>query len=161
MARGLTPQGWYESPIAGKVHYQSGYERKFMVWLDQKGIVWQKCKERFPYVDSTGKPHNYNPDFYLPEWDLYVEVKGMIRMNDPLKFQAFPEQKKLLLLEVEELKQLGLSVFDPQGRRAPGSGWPNRILDQITDYSEVGELSSALRKRLKEHWHLLQPYCVA
>lgn len=147
--KGFTPQGWYKSSIAGRVHYQSSYEKKFMKWLDDNKFNWQKCKEKFPYVDSEGKTRNYNPDFYLPDYDLYVEVKGMIRKNDPLKFEAFPKKKKLVLLEAEELKSLGLEVFDPHTHRSPGNGWPNKILDQIDDYSEVGILNPNLRKRLK------------
>lgn len=149
MRKGFMPQGWYESPIAGRVHYQSGYERKFYKWLDDHHFDWQKCTETFPWTDTEGKSHKYHPDIYLPTYDLYVEIKGMIRMNDPLKFEAFPKDKKLVLLEAEELRQLGLDVFDPKTHRAPGNGWPNKILDQIPDYQEIGSLSEELRKRLK------------
>lgn len=156
MRRTFTPQGWYESPTAGRVHYQSNYEKKLMGWLDAHNFAWQKCKKRFPYVDTEGKSKTYNPDIYLPLYDLYVEVKGMIRLNDPLKFEAFPEDKKLLLLEAEELRELGLEVFDPKTHRAPGNGWPNKILDQISDYSQVGELSEELKIRLKEYFYIFK-----
>ena len=157
MRRTFTPQGWYESPIAGKVHYQSGYEKKFMAWLDSHNFNWCKCKEKFPYVDVNGKTRRYNPDIYLPDHDLYVEVKGMIRMNDPLKFQAFPEDKRLVLLGAEELTSLGLEVFDPgKVSRAPGNHWPNKILDQIPDYNQVGELSPELKERLSQDVHIFK-----
>lgn len=147
--RGLTPQGWHTSPTAGRVHWQSGYERKFMEWLDSQGISFQRCKERFPYTAEDGKKHSYNPDFYLPEPQLYIEVKGMVRMNDPHKFEAFPSDKKLVLLGYPELKKLGLDVKDPTANRTPVPGqWPYGLLKQMTDFSQVGELTEELREKV-------------
>lgn len=148
--RGLTPQGWHSSPIAGRVHYQSGYERKFMEWLDSQKITWIKCKERFLYTAEDGKEHKYNPDFYLPEPQLYVEVKGMVRLNDPHKFEAFPDDKKLVLLGYSELKSLGLDVKDPlenQKVLVPGQ-WPYKLLEHMPDFSKVGEMSEEVKKKV-------------
>ena len=149
--KGFTPQGWHESPIAGKVHYQSSYEHKFMLWLDKHNINWQKCKEKFPYIKSDGKKHNYNPDIYLPDADLYLEVKGMIRKNDPAKFEAFPDSKKLCLLGYEELTKLGIKVFNPMEidkSKIDRTKWPYNILNKIDDYEEIGELSENLKKKI-------------
>lgn len=149
--RGLTPQGWYVSPIAGRVHYQSRYEQKFMEWMDAHQIDWVKCKERFPYIASDGKIHKYNPDFYLPFHGLYVEVKGMIRLNDPLKFKAFPENKKLVLLGFQELLKLGLDVKDPTVGKLkelkPGQ-WPYNLLQQMPDFLKAGEMTEELKKKV-------------
>ncbi len=146
----FTPQGWHESPVAGKVHYQSSYEHKFMIWLDSHNVRWEKCKEKFPYIKSDGKKHNYNPDIYLPDYDLYLEVKGMIRKNDPAKFEAFPDDKKLCLLGYDELTRLGLKVFNPFEIAKPidKTKWPYRILNQIDDYDNVGVLSDELKKKV-------------
>lgn len=148
--RGLTPQGWHNSPIAGKVHYQSGYERKFMEWMDVHQIDWIKCKERFPYIAGDGKVHKYNPDFYLPSHKLYVEVKGMVRMNDPAKFEAFPSDKNLVLLGYEDLKKLGLDVKDPVQDRPPlqPGQWPYNLLQQMPDFMQKGELTEELKSKV-------------
>lgn len=145
---GFTPQGWYESTIAGKVHYQSSYEHKFMIWLDEKGVNWTKCKEKFPYVKDDGKKHNYNPDIYLPDYDLYLEVKGMVRKNDPAKFEAFPDTKRLALLGYDELTRLGISVFNPADVKIDPSKWPYKILSQISDFSERGFLTEELKQKV-------------
>lgn len=149
--KSLTPQGWYKSPTAGKVHYQSGYEKKFMEWLDSKKIPWEKCRERFLYTALDGKEHRYNPDFYLPEPKLYVEVKGMVRANDPLKFQYFPENKKLVLLGFLELQKLGLDVKDPTAGKVkklePGV-WPYNLLQQMPDFLKAGEMTEELKKKV-------------
>ena len=157
--RGLTPQGWYESKIAGRVHYQSGYERKFMSYLDEKGFNWVKCRERFPYTGVDGKVHKYNPDFYLPDFKLYVEVKGMVRMNDPLKFAGCPEDRELVLRGCTERKALGLDVLDPtksKKKLKPGQ-WPYNLLQKMPDFSKVGELSEELKRRLTRKLDVFKP----
>lgn len=156
--RGLTPQGYYDSPIAGHVHYQSSYERKFMEYLDTTGLSWVRCKDRFPYMDSENKKHTYNPDFYLPDEDIYIEVKGMIRMNDPLKFEAFPKDKKLVLIDCEDLKSLGIKVFDPFGegvKPLKPNQWPYKLLEQMPDFSKKGELSDELKERLSKYKYII------
>ena len=156
--RGLTPQGWHESPIAGKVHYQSGYEHKMMIWLDEHNINWIKCKEKFPYVKDDNKIHKYNPDIYLPDYDLYLEIKGMIRKNDPAKFEAFPKDKKLALLGYDELTKLGLKVFNGDAVVPDYTKWPYTLLGKLDDFSERGELSEELKERLsaKKFFDILQ-----
>lgn len=154
----LTPQGWWQSPIAGKVHFQSRYERLFMEWLDNNQINWQKCKERFLYTNPfDGKEHKYNPDFILTDSDgnsIYIEVKGMVRAADPAKFSAFPLGKKLVLLGYDELKRLGLDVWDPmekmQGKTLEDikGRWPYNLLQQMPDFLERGELTEELKAKV-------------
>lgn len=151
----LTPQGWYKSPIAGKVHYQSNYEKSFMEYLDKKKFNWNKCKERFPYIGADEQPHTYNPDFYLPDYDLYVEVKGRIRVNDPYKFAAFPQDKKLVLVDADALMALGIKCFVPPDlSKVDTTKWPYVMLSKIPDYAAPGELSKELRARLTEHLNI-------
>lgn len=43
--------------------------------LDNMGVRWERC-HRFPYIDLAGKRHTYTPDFYLPEYDIYLDPKN-------------------------------------------------------------------------------------
>ena len=53
----------------------SSLELEMAKKLDALNIQWTRCG-RFPYVDLTGKEHTYTPDFYLPEYDLYLDPKS-------------------------------------------------------------------------------------
>jgi hypothetical protein len=68
-----------------------GAERTFAELMDLHGIRWEKNTTKFfPYRDKYGKSRKYWPDFYLPEHDYWVEIKGKFYLNenDPLKLKA-------------------------------------------------------------------------
>ena len=54
---------------------QGSWELKLALFFDLNQIVWTKEIAGFDYLyqDVT---RTYFPDFYLAEWNLYVEVKG-------------------------------------------------------------------------------------
>ena len=148
-AKGL----WY-SPLTDSTYsYQSAYEREFMRYLDDHNIKWIKNRERFRYKDEENKEHYYIPDFFLPEYDLYIETKGCVRHSDPLKFQAFPENKKLVLLLANDLQELGLKVFTPSLNKKDmdENKWPLNILHKNKEWLEPGTLNDELKKKLDKN----------
>jgi predicted nuclease of restriction endonuclease-like RecB superfamily len=45
--------------------------------LDELGIKWERDHSiKLGYVTRGKRKRNYIPDFYLPEYDVYIEVKG-------------------------------------------------------------------------------------
>jgi predicted nuclease of restriction endonuclease-like RecB superfamily len=45
--------------------------------LDALKIKWIRSPDmKLPYMTKSGRKRNYVPDFYLPDIDLYIEVKG-------------------------------------------------------------------------------------
>jgi hypothetical protein len=52
----------------------------------------------------------YFPDFYLPAFDLYVEVKGFETDRDQAKWSAFPH--KLGIVRKNEIKQIENDLFN-------------------------------------------------
>jgi hypothetical protein len=69
----------------------SGAERRFAELLDSSAIVWTKNSTKFfEYQDFAGKTRKYYPDFFLPEYNGWVEIKGKYyaRPEDSLKIQA-------------------------------------------------------------------------
>lgn len=69
----------------------SGSERTFAELMDLNSIKWIKNTTKcFDYRDITGKARKYYPDFYLPDYDYWVEIKGLyyLNENDPLKLKS-------------------------------------------------------------------------
>jgi predicted nuclease of restriction endonuclease-like RecB superfamily len=81
---------------------KSGWEEAFAKWCDKNNITWLYEPKTFDLGNTT-----YTPDFYLPETDEYVEVKGWWRDDAIEKFRLFKQNYryiKLTLLERKELK---------------------------------------------------------
>lgn len=57
----------------------------------------------------NGKVKSYAPDFYLPSYDIYLEVKGYWRGNDKEKMKCVIEQhsdKKIIIIEKQEFNKI-------------------------------------------------------
>jgi hypothetical protein len=104
---------WHNSFSRSRTHLYKGHklygkwEVEFAKYLDGIGINWVRCSESFPY-EFEGRIRRYTPDFYIPDSDLYIEVKGYRTAKDDAKWANFP--KKLLVLRGEDLKSLGLQI---------------------------------------------------
>lgn len=79
------------------------WERKVAEFMDNSKINWTKSKKSFTYIFESGE-HEYFPDFYLLDYNLYIEVKGQITCKDLEKWKQFPE--KLLILDKYNINKL-------------------------------------------------------
>ena len=79
------------NPVYGKVTkairlkyksiwFRSTWEANFAKWCDLSGIKWKYESKTFDLEDIT-----YTPDFYLPEYDYYIEIKGWWKKIDLIK----------------------------------------------------------------------------
>ena len=66
----------YNSPNQGRIKFRSKLEAKYAKELDDSGVDWFYEKESFQYIGKDGKRRTYTPDFYLPDEDKYIEIKG-------------------------------------------------------------------------------------
>jgi len=66
-----------------KVLLDSSYEYRFAKVLDSLGVTWLCHAEMKPirYTTPDGKIHNYHPDFYVNDWDAFLDTKGWF--NEP------------------------------------------------------------------------------
>jgi hypothetical protein len=55
--------------------FRSRLEAKWAIFFDELGIKW-KYEPEFDYVEFGGFLIPYKPDFYLPDYDLWIEVKA-------------------------------------------------------------------------------------
>ena len=103
---------WHNSLARSRQHlyknekFDGTWEVMLATWFDSQNITWKRNKNAFPYIFD--KMRCYTPDFYLPDIDCYIEVKGWKTSKDDAKWKQFPE--KLLVLSGGDLKTLGLPV---------------------------------------------------
>lgn len=70
-------QSLYERKDGSKVLMDSTWEVAMAERLDHLKITWDRREDmKLPYLSKNGRKRNYIPDFYLPEYDTYIEVKG-------------------------------------------------------------------------------------
>lgn len=83
----------------------SGSEKQFAELCDKFSIKWVKNSTIFfTYANKNNKESKYYPDFYLEEFDIWVEVKGKYyfdEINDPLKWKAV---KNIEIIWADDIK---------------------------------------------------------
>lgn len=88
--------------------YRSSWEFKAMKYFDRNNIVWQYEPKRF-YLKELKR--YYVPDFYLPDLNKYIEIKG--RIGNPNKFKIFQKECPNIKSEMwmrEDLVKMGVMV---------------------------------------------------
>ena len=55
----------------------------------------------------------YTPDFYLPDEDIYIEIKGYKTIKDEAKWSQFPIDKRLKVLFDKGIRYYLRWLFDP------------------------------------------------
>lgn len=83
---------------------RSSWEVKYAQYLDKNNIKWEYEKSRFNLGDTT-----YIPDFYLPETNKYIEIKGywskdgLEKVN---KFRKIFQNININILMKEDLERI-------------------------------------------------------
>lgn len=80
----------------------SSWEEALAIRLDKLGVIWTR-PDPVKYIGADGLTHNYFPDFYLPDHDLYLDPKNPVVYNQSIrKF----EQIRLVLPNLRILRSL-------------------------------------------------------
>jgi hypothetical protein len=85
-----------------KLLFQGKWELYFYQWCKRNNVNIGKCNEWFEY-EWNGK-RKYFPDFILPDYETYVEVKGYKTERDTAKWDQF--KKKLLIVDKKDIPKL-------------------------------------------------------
>lgn len=100
---------WFE---VNNQKVQGTYELLFAQKLEQQQIKWERIKLHnhiFKY-EMDNKIKSYTPDFYLPELNLYVEIKGHWWGNDENKMKKIKHQhfdkNVIILFGLEKIKDI-------------------------------------------------------
>ena len=91
-AGGFKDVGWYEvQNINNKKFIVRGlWQYNVALKLNELNILWIKNQYLNYFIDDIKK--TYNPDFYLPDLDEYIEVKGYFSEKDKIKMDAVLDQ---------------------------------------------------------------------
>lgn len=89
---------------------RSSWEANYARYLNYKGIVWSYEQKTFIFNKYTKGSINYTPDFYLPESDEFIEVKGYFNSKDRTKIKRFRDNYP------EEFSKLKFLIQKKQGK---------------------------------------------
>lgn len=81
---------------------KGGWELKVAMILDKFNIKWTNKIKPFSYYWNE-KWHLYFPDFYMVEYDKYIEVKGYQRERDIEKWKSV---SNLIILKEKDIEDL-------------------------------------------------------
>jgi len=87
----------YTKPDGTCVMLDSSWEEALAKRLDALGILWERPKTPIKWIDDSGKMHNYFPDFYLIEHDVFL---------DPKNPHALKVQQKKLKIIIDQMPNL-------------------------------------------------------
>jgi hypothetical protein len=76
-----------------QVLLDSSWEESLAKRLDSLGINWYRPSIPIKWQDDLGKYHNYFPDFYLPDFDVFLDPKN--------PYAVKVQQEKLLILKAQ------------------------------------------------------------
>lgn len=95
---------YYDTPNQGRKWMRSGWEIKAADYLTKNNINWFYEYEWLEIDENI----RYLPDFYLPEENKYIEVKGRKKEADMEKLKAAMKIYDIELWDGEELLKRGI-----------------------------------------------------
>lgn len=93
------------------IHLDGTWEVIVAQYLDKNNIKWQRPHNSFEYIWENDV-HSYYPDFYLPDYEYYIEVKGYETERDLIKYTTI---NKLIVLKKKEINSIinnNFNIFD-------------------------------------------------
>lgn len=85
-------------------YFRSAWEANIARILNYYSILWEYECRRFDFEEEESEVLSYQPDFYLPQYDIWIEVKGWMDDKSKKRLELFEmyypcEFKKLLLID--------------------------------------------------------------
>lgn len=105
---GRSKQGWYK-----QFYCRSSWELAYVLYMEAQNVSIEPCNRSFEYVYDSDV-HSYFPDFYLPESDTYVEIKGYEDSKAIAKKEQF--QHKLEVLYESDIQPILDFVIGKYGK---------------------------------------------
>lgn len=104
------PESYSSSNVSGraKIYEYNGFKLKgtweliVAEYLDSNEIKWTNDIKPFEYTWNNSQ-HQYFPDFYLIDLDMYIEVKGYERERDLCKWNVV---SNLIIIKQKEINSI-------------------------------------------------------
>lgn len=116
------------------IHFISSYELFVAKELDANNVKWI-IPNRFKYYEENNMKnpyHYYTPDFYLPEFDIYLDPKNDFLINNPNPHFGYCDIDKIHWVEL--FNNIKIIVLDKNNLN-----WPN-IYNKILEYNSDGRV---------------------
>lgn len=101
---------WYPLPNNTTIWIRSTYEKRVLDCLIDFDIDFEYEPRTFDLGEST-----YTPDIFMPEYNLFWEIKGYLREKDRLKLEKFNttfSNININVIQIDDIKELENST-DP------------------------------------------------
>ena len=94
----------YRTSDGREVEMDSTWEVVLAMKLDELGVSWVRGDDMIlEYRSIRGRKRKYIPDFYLPDHDLYIEVKGYWTDAARHKMKDVQERNPVRIMILESL----------------------------------------------------------
>ena len=81
--------------------------------LDELGIKWIRNPSlKLKYITRGRRARNYIPDFYLPDHDVYIEVKGYWTEAARHKMKDVQQRHPVKIIILESLDEIASLTLD-------------------------------------------------
>ena len=92
---------YYKMKNGDVIYLHSSYEEKTANSLDENNIKWIRPKP-LRYIGKDEKEHRYYPDFYLSDFDTYIDTKNdYLIKKDADKIKRVSDQNKVMVLIID------------------------------------------------------------
>jgi hypothetical protein len=97
----------YKTKDGKQVPMDSTWEVIMAMRLDELNIQWDRDENmKLPYFAKSGRKRNYIPDFYLPDFDAYLEVKGYLTESAKHKMKSVNETNDVKIIMLNSLIEI-------------------------------------------------------
>jgi len=104
----------YKHSNGTEYRVQGTWELKFIQWMDENNLRFECHKGRLDYIDDHGIVRSYYPDFFVYDWNSYVDPKADHWYKKQYrKFELLKEQhpdKNIQILTKQKLINLGIQI---------------------------------------------------
>lgn len=99
-------KGKYKSGYYNNIWMDSSWEILFAKKLDSLNIKWVKDRSFCFYYIINDIKRKYFPDFYLPDYNTYIEIKGFWTPENIEKMQLVRTQNTFKIKYIESVKEI-------------------------------------------------------